>query len=199
MTLRVNGIFLMRDWLLKIWIFADTGCTREQDLSVPMTLEHVTALARPSLAPVEPQEVMCTPRATLQGWGVSCETPGVCPHQNCLEDNWASHLVSSEVIHAGAVGVQWGRGTWFSGCFGWKPAICFQVSTGGMQAQPAISLIFCIILSIPLWVLLMAHRIIMTFLHFIYRQPFISLVSLKLYSTLVQMGSLCWLLFLILN
>ena len=67
-----------------------------------MTLEHVTALARPSLrASGEP------PRSVLLGRpcrvGSFLWKSGVCPHQNCLEDNWASHLVSSEVIYVGAV------------------------------------------------------------------------------------------------
>ena len=156
----------------------------------PWPADHITALARPSLriSGEPPRSVLlgqpCRVRRFLWKSGIS-------PHQNCLEDKWASHLVSTEVIYVVRFLV-WGRGTWFLWML-WLEA-CHLFSGVHWQAVAQLnSLTFCIILSILTQEQPMAHRIIKTFFSHsswaaIYF-PFVSNCSTQL---LVQMGSLCW-------
>ena len=98
-------IFLKRDWLWKIWIFADTCvyCVQENrtclfhDLQTMLQLWSILHFA--SL--LSPQEAYSS--GNTAELGVSCENQESPHHENCLEDNWASHLVSTEVIYIGAI------------------------------------------------------------------------------------------------
>ena len=180
----------MREYFLreigywKIWIFADIVYKKTGPVSVH-DLHHVTALVRPSLriSGEPPRSVLlrqhCRVRSLRWKWGVS-------PRQNCLKDNWASHLVSTEVIYVGAIfGV--GKGNLIS--LDALLEACHLFSGVHWRAVAQLtSLIFCIVLSILTREQPMAHRIIKTFFslyskvplpspHSIHRQPFISHLS----------------------
>ena len=189
----VREYFLREIGYWKIWICADIVYKKTGPVSVH-DLHHVTALARPSLriSGEPPRSVLlrqhCRVGSFRWKWGVS-------PRQNCLKDNWASHLVSTEVIYIGAIFAV-GKGTLIAldALAGSLPSV-FRCPLAGCGTAH-----FSDILHrsrYPDQEHLMAHRIIMAFLHSVHGQPFISPLSLSNFFTqlLVQMDSLCWLLF----
>lgn len=95
-------IFLKRDWLLENMNICRHCVQENRTCLCPWPADHITALARPSLriSGEPPRSVLlgqpCRVRRFLWKSGIS-------PHQNCLEDKWASHLVSTEVIYVGAI------------------------------------------------------------------------------------------------
>ena len=194
---RVREYFLREIGCWKIWIFADTCmyCVQENrtclfhDLQTMFQLWSVLHF----VSLVSPQEVYSS--GNTAELGVSCENQESPHHENCLEDNWASHLASTEVIYDGAI---FGVGKW--------TLIPLDALAGSLTSVFRCPLAGCGRAHFsdflhrsqyPDQEQLMAHRIIMAFLHSVHGQPFVSPLSLSNFFTqlLVQMDSLCWLLF----
>ena len=131
---RVREYFLREIGCWKIWIFADTCMYYIQENRTclcPWPADHVSALACPSLciSGKTPRTVLLRQHCRV---GSFLWKPGVSPS---WELPWRQLSISSSIY--------WGSLHWCnfccgevdsdsSGCSGWKPAICFQVSTGGL-------------------------------------------------------------------
>ena len=169
---RVREYFLREIGCWKTWIPADTVYKRTGPVSMTCRACHSSGASFTSHLWWAPKKR--TPRATCRV-GSFLWKPGLSPHQNCLEDNWASHLVSSEVIYVHAIfGVGKGNLTPLGALAG--SLHLFSGVHWRAVAQLA-SLIFCIILTVLTQEQRMAHRIIKTFFHSIHGQPFISHLS----------------------
>ena len=170
--MRVREYFLREIGCWKIWIFADTVYKRTgpvcvHDLQTILQLWHVLHV-HVRWAPKK-----CTPRVTLH----SQKVPVKIRNLPSSELPWRQLSISPSIY--------WGNLHWcdfwcgegepdFSGCSGWKPAICFQVTTGRLWHS---SLLF-VSLSVS-WLrnsrwLTESLRL---FFHSIHGQPFISHLS----------------------
>ena len=163
----------------------------------PWPADHITALARPSLriSGEPPRSVLlrqhCRVRSFLWKSGVS-------PHQNCLEDKWASHLVSTEVIYVVRFLV-WGRGTWFLWML-WLEAWHLFSGVHWRAVAELTSLTFCIVLSILIknsWWL--TESLWLSFTLFTDSHLFPLCLSRNFYPTLSPYGLIVLASFLILN
>ena len=131
---RVREYFLREIGCWKIWIFADTCtyCVQENMTYLrPWSAKHITALARPSfrISGEPPRSVLLRQSCRV---GSFLWKPGVSPS---WERPWRQPSISPSIWWGNlrSCNFQCGEGELdSSGCSGWKPAICFQVSTGGL-------------------------------------------------------------------